>query len=133
MRIVLDTNVFISGIFFTGPPSQIIKAFGNQRLQIVLSKKILDEYRRVAATLLLRFPTTEIIPFIELVTIYGEFVDTKGFRVSVCDDPDDNKFLECAIAGQCNIIISGDKHLLRLSGYNGIAVLSPRNFVDNYL
>lgn len=48
MRVILDTNVFISGIFFTGPPSVILKDWKNQRFQIVLSQQILDEYQRVA-------------------------------------------------------------------------------------
>lgn len=133
MRTVLDTNVFISGIFFAGPPSQILKAWRNQSVQIVLSKQILDEYRRVAVALSSQFPKVDILPIIEFVTIHGNFVDTQGFEISVCDDPDDDKFLECAIAGKCKIIISGDKHLLRLSGYEGISVLRPRNFVEKYL
>jgi len=133
MKTVLDTNVFISGIFFAGPPSQILKAWRNQSLQIVLSRQILDEYQRVAATLSSKFPTIDILPIIELVTIYGQFVDTQDFNISVCEDPEDDKFLECALAGRCKIIISGDKHLLKLTGYEGIAVLSPRNFVDKYL
>jgi putative PIN family toxin of toxin-antitoxin system len=133
MRVVLDTNVFISGIFFSGPPSTILEAWAKQSLQIVLSKQILDEYQRVAAALLSKFPTIDILPIIELVTIHGQFVDTQGFDISVCEDPDDDKFLECAVAGKCKIIISGDKHLLRLSEYEGIIVLNPRNFVDKYL
>jgi putative PIN family toxin of toxin-antitoxin system len=51
MRIVLDTNVFISGIFFSGPPSKILKVWGNKSFQIVLSQQILDEYQRVAENL----------------------------------------------------------------------------------
>ena len=133
MRAILDTNVFISGIFFAGPPSQILKAWENQSLQIVLSRQILDEYQRVAAALSSNFPTVEILPIIELVTIHGQFVDTQCFDISACEDPDDDKFLECAVAGKCKTIISGDKHLLKLSGYEGITVLSPRNFVDKYL
>lgn len=133
MRIVLDTNVFISGIFFAGPPSQILKAIGNQNLQIILSKEIFDEYSRVEKSLSLKFPAINIMSIIELIAIYGEFIDTENFIISACDDPDDDKFLECAMAGQCDIIVSGDKHLLKLSGYRGIAVLSPRKFVDNYL
>jgi uncharacterized protein len=133
MKIVLDTNVFISGIFFAGPPSQILKAWSNQRLQIVLSRQILDEYHRVAWSLSSKFPTVDISPIIKLVTIYGQFVDTRGFNISVCEDPDDDKFIECAIAGQCKSIISGDKHLLKLTGYEDIVILNPRNFVDKYL
>ncbi|WP_435548049.1 PIN domain-containing protein [Desulfobacterium sp. N47] len=45
MRVILDTNVIISGIFFSGPPSKILKAWGNKNLQIVLSQQILDEYK----------------------------------------------------------------------------------------
>ena len=133
MRVILDTNVFISGIFFSGPPSQIIKAWANQSFQIVLSQQILDEYQRVAEELSFKFQTIDILPIIELVTIHGQFVDTQGFVITVCEDSDDDKFLECAVAGKCKTIISGDKHLLKLSGYEGITVWSPRNFVDKYL
>jgi hypothetical protein len=70
VRIILDTNVFISWIFFSGPPSQILKAWKNQKLQIVLSKQILDEYQRVAI---------EITPIIELVTIQCRFIDIIRF------------------------------------------------------
>ncbi len=133
MRIVLDTNVFISGIFFSGPPSQILKAWKNSNLQIVLSREILEEYQRVAVSLADKFPTVDILPIIELVTIHGLFVDTKGFKASAFDDPDDDKFIECAIASNTKIIVSGDKHLLKVSGYQGITVFKPRNFVDSYL
>lgn len=133
MRIVLDTNVFVSGIFFSGPPSQILKAWGSQSFQIVLSQQILDEYQRVAEDLSSKFPTIDILPIIELVTIHGQFINTQGFGISVCEDPDDDKFIECAVASKCKTIVSGDKHLLKLTGYQGITVLNPRNFVDKYL
>ena len=54
-------------------------------------------------------------------------------RNQTTSDPDDNKFMECAIASNSEIIISGDKHLLKVSGYQGITVLKPREFVDSYL
>lgn len=133
MKIVLDTNVFISGIFFSGPPSQILKAWGSRKIQIILSEEILDEYTRVAHELSSKFPSVDILPIIEMVTIHGKFIDTQGVDITVCEDPDDNKFIECAIAGNCSIIVSGDKHLLKLAGYSGIAVLKPRNFVEEYL
>lgn len=133
MRVVLDTNVFISGIFFSGPPSQILKVWRNQSIQILLSQKILDEYQRVAEALSSKFPTVDILSIIELVTIHGQFVGAQGFDVSVCEDPDDDKFFECAVAGKCKTIVSGDKHLLKLSGYQGIMVLKPRDFMEKYL
>lgn len=132
MRIVLDTNVFISGIFFSGPPSRILKAWGNKDLQIVLSQEILFEYQRVAKELSLQFPTVDILPIIEMVTIHGEFVDTQDVHVTICEDSDDNKFIECAIAGNCTEIVTGDKHLLKLKSYKGVTVMSPGNFVDRF-
>jgi predicted nucleic acid-binding protein len=52
---------------------------------------------------------------------------------SVCEDPDDDKFLACAPASECRVIISGDKHLLKVSGYEGIEVMKPREFVNSHL
>jgi predicted nucleic acid-binding protein len=51
----------------------------------------------------------------------------------VCEDPDDDKFIACALASGCSVIISGDKHLLKVSGYQGIEVLKQRQFADRYL
>lgn len=133
MRIILDTNVFISGIFFSGPPLQILKAWEKQRLQIVLCQQILDEYQRVADELSSKYPLVDITPIIELLTIYGQFVDTNGVDISICEDPDDDKFIECAIAGNFKIIVSGDAHLLKLTEYKGIKIIKPRNFIEEYL
>jgi len=133
MRIILDTNVFISGIFFSGPPSQILKAWEKRRLQIVLSKQILDEYQRVAEDISSKFPLVDISSIIELITIYGQFIDTQGVSITICKDPDDDKFIECAIAGKCDIIVSGDRHLLKLADYKGIKILKPRDLLEQYL
>jgi len=133
MKSVLDTNVFISGIFFSGPPSIILRAWSNSKIQIILSEDILEEYRRVAEELSSKFPAVDIDRIIELLTINGKFFETKDISVSICADPDDNKFIECAIAGNSKLIISGDKHLLNITGYQGISVLKPRDFIDKHL
>lgn len=133
MKIVLDTNVFISGIFFSGPPFQILQAWKERIIRIVLSKEIISEYQRVAEALADKYPVVDISEIIELVTIYSEIIETKGYEIFECEDPDDNKFIECAMAGNCKVIVSGDKHLLKISGYHNINVLTPRRFVDSYL
>jgi uncharacterized protein len=133
MKIVLDTNVFISGIFFHGPPAQILDAWKKSKIQIVLSKEIIDEYQRVAGVLSEKFPEIDISSIIDLIAIHAEIVDTEGIEVFECEDPDDNKFIECAIASKTKLIVSGDKHLLKISGYREIVVHNPRNFVDFYL
>ena len=62
--------------------------------------------------------------------VHGQFVDSTNLDIAVCEDPDDNKFIECAIASDTKIIVSGDKHLLKITGYQGITVFKPREFVN---
>ena len=133
MKVVIDTNVFISGVFFSGPPYQILKAWRNGDLQIVLSLEILDEYDRVGEELSAQFPETDLNPILELVTTKAELIEAARLDEAVCDDPEDDKFFACAIAGVADLIISGDKHLLKMSGCQGIKVVRPRQFVDEFL
>jgi putative PIN family toxin of toxin-antitoxin system len=133
MRIVLDTNVFISGIFFSGPTYQILRAWRDKKIQIVLSKEMLAEYQRVGEELSRKYSEIDIFPIIDLLTIYGEIVEPKDLSVSICEDPDDNKFIDCAISSNCILIVSGDKHLLKISGFQEIEILKPREFIDLHL
>ncbi len=133
MKIVLDTNVLISAIFFGGAPFQILEAWQESKIQICLSKEIIKEYQRVGIQLSNKYPSVNIKPIIEMLSIWGNVVETEGISVNICEDPDDNKFIECAIACNANIIVSGDKHLLKVSGHKNIRVLKPRGFINEYL
>jgi len=133
MRIVLDTNVLVSGIFFSGPPFEILKAWGEGKLEFVLTVEILDEYYRVAAALGKRFPEIDVSAFLDMVTANSDVVNAVVLPGPVCDDPDDDKFIACAIAGKTRIIVSGDKHLLNVDGFRKIRVFKPRDFTDKYL
>ena len=133
MRIILDTNVLISGIFFSGPPHQILEAWRDSKVQFVVSPEILEEYYRVSESLSEQFPKVAVAPILDLITIESYLVQAPAFSDPVSDDPDDDKFLACALASNTKVIISGDKHLLRLSGYCGLDVLRPSKFVNEYL
>ena len=133
MRIIVDTNVFISGIFFSGPPYEILRAWKNNKIQIVVSPEILEEYYRVSEELNSKFNQINIEEFIELLTIEAELISTPITSVKICDDPDDDKFIACAIAAKVKTIVSGDKHLLQVAGYNKIEILKPRLFFEKYL
>lgn len=84
MKIVLDTNVFISGIFFSGPPFQIVQAWQEKKIQFVLSQEIVSEYQRVAEALADKYPIVDISGIIELGTIYSEIVDTDDYELFEC-------------------------------------------------
>jgi putative PIN family toxin of toxin-antitoxin system len=133
VKVVLDTNVIISGIFFTGPPYDILDAWRHGDITLVTSLDILDEYRKVAEELAVQFPAIEWEPVMRLLTLNATIVDTPSLPETVCADPSDDKFLACAIAGGVRHIVSGDRHLLAVSGYAGVTVIRPRKSVDTFL
>jgi putative PIN family toxin of toxin-antitoxin system len=133
MKVILDTNVFVSGVFFSGAPHAILNAWRHGRLSLVISPAIMEEYRRVSHDLAAHFPGIDPTEALELVAIHAKAVDAPPLTEPVCTDPDDDKFLACAIASRTMVITTGDKALLRTSGYAGIEVLTPRAFVAKYL
>jgi putative PIN family toxin of toxin-antitoxin system len=133
VKLVVDTNVFVSGIFFSGPPYQILDAWRHRRVELVVSQEILEEYRETGQALSADFPEVGLSPWIELVTIRATLVDAPPLGEQVCTDPDDDKFLACAMAGRVKYVTSGDKALLKASGYSRATVLTPRRFVDQHL
>jgi putative PIN family toxin of toxin-antitoxin system len=133
VKVILDTNVFVSGVFFSGPPFQILQAWRNGKIQLVISLEILDEYRRVGEILAGEHPAISLEPVLEYVIQNAIAFSVPRLSERVCDDPDDDKFLACALASGSNLVISGDKHLLKVSGYQNIKVLKPRDFLDNHL
>jgi uncharacterized protein len=133
LKVVIDTNVFVSGIFFNGPPYQVLKAWRDSKIELIVSLDILDEYRRVAEILAEEHPTINLAPILGLVIQNAVIYSAPKLSDAVCEDPDDDKFLACSLASGSTIIISGDKHLLEVSGYRGIEVLKPRDFVNKYL
>ena len=133
MRIILDTNVFVSGVFFAGPPYRIPEAWRDGKLQLVVSQEILEEYQRVGETLAEQSPGINLQPIIDLVTTDAEIFPNQVLPGPVCEDPDDDKFIACAFANRCKVVVSGDRHLLKVSGFGGIKVMRPRQFIDEYL
>jgi putative PIN family toxin of toxin-antitoxin system len=134
MRIILDTNVFISGVFFPqGPPRQILQGWKTGKLTLVVSPQILEEYSGTFNDLRNKYPAVDATDVMDLVLVNSEIYQSKSLVESVCEDADDDMFIACAMTVGVKIIISGDKHLLRVSGYEDIQVLKPRDFVERYL
>ena len=133
MRVILDTNVFVSGVFFSGPPYDILDAWRHGRLTLVVSPEILNEYERVGRELAHQFRTVDLAPSLELLAFRGEVIQAPPLAEQVCHDQDDDMFLACAVASGTRVISSGDKALRKTSGYAGVEVLSPREFVTKYL
>ena len=133
LKVVMDTNVFVSGVFFSGPPYQILKAWQAGEFELVVSQEILDEYHRVGEILAEERPNIDLNPILTFVIEHAKVYKPVKLKEPVCEDPDDDKFFACALASGSRVIVSGDKHLLKVSGYKGIEVLKPREFVDRFL
>ena len=138
IRIVLDTNVTISAIVNPdGSPGKILEQVFGQEVSLCLSPPMIAEIRRV-----LHYP--KIVNLIKqkgrTVELEEEHIDkiveiarvTTG-QVTIkptAPDPDDDMFLECAIEANADYIISGDKHLKDLGNFQGVPILTPRDFLD---
>ena len=132
MRIVLDTNVLVSGIFFSGPPFQVLKAWKEGHIRFAISPEILAEYHRVSEVLGSKFGNLEVERILTLIALNSDLVEASNLSEPVCEDQDDDKFIACALAADARIIVTGDKQLLKVSGYQGITILPPSVFVDKY-
>ena len=80
-----------------------------------------------------RFPAIDLGPILKLVSLTADMVTATDSAKPICDDPDDDKFFLCAFSARCEIIVSGDKHLLKKSGFGGVKVLKPRDFLEKIL
>lgn len=135
MRIVVDTNVLMSGIFFGGIPGRILDAWAGGEFELSLSPEVLEEYHRVGTELAARYPERGVAfaPLLTIITMNAVLVNQRPLTARVSADPDDDKFLATARSAGASMIVSGDRHLLDVSGWQGITVLSPREFADRYL
>jgi putative PIN family toxin of toxin-antitoxin system len=123
----------ISGIFFGGWPGKILEAWREGRVVPVLSMEILDEYRRVGRFLGSSYDGWDVEPLLSLLTVYGEVVTAPALAERVSPDPDDDKFLACALASRVAVIVSGDRDLLQLAEWHRVRIVRPREFAEMYL
>lgn len=130
MKVVVDTNVVISGVFFGGNPGRVLEAWRDGKIELFVSAEVLDEYRRVGERLEDQFPRVSLAPFLALVLANATIVEPAVLPKPVSRDPNDDPFIACAVAGNCDANISGDRHLLEISGYEGIEVLTPRQLIE---
>jgi putative PIN family toxin of toxin-antitoxin system len=93
MRIVLDTNVFVSGVYFSGPPYEILEAWRDGRVQLLVSREIMLEYQQVGERLAKQFPGVELGPIFNLLTFTAEIISAPDLPERVCSDSDDDKFV----------------------------------------
>jgi putative PIN family toxin of toxin-antitoxin system len=132
MKVVIDTNLFVSS-FFGGNPRKIIDYWKKGKIILCLSKDILDEYIDV----LQRVGLKDEDEIEELLSLFAKgmnilFTAKTPRIIAVEADPDDDKFIECAVALKAEVIITGDKALQTVGEHAGVKILTPQEFSRTY-
>jgi len=133
LRIVLDTNVFVSGLMGVGsPPRQIVDAWLDDRFTLVTSLYLVAElthvlsYPRIADRI--QVSSAQIERILTALLSQTVIVPGKVKLPGVTRDPKDDAVVACAVEGKADCIVSGDKDLLVLGTYQGIQVVTPSQF-----
>lgn len=129
MRVVADTNILVSALLFGGLPAAFLDLAFAGNFQLVTSPTLLDE---LDEKLRLKFGLSpHDADRIRLrLESSADVVSTTPTLSVIKNDPDDDRVLECAIVGRANTIVSGDRHLLNLTSYEEISIVTVRHFMD---
>ena len=127
-RVVLDTNIFISAVL-GGRLGVIIDEWKAGKFKLIVTDSIAREYLDVINRPKFKIPQAEIIAVSDYLLQLGEFVTlTEEIHIIVAD-PTDDKFLEAALAGKVDYIVSGDNHLLELKSFREIPIITAKEFI----
>jgi len=129
IRVVFDTNVYISALMFGGVPGSLLDLALLQSFLLVVSPALLDELdEKLREKFEVAAEDAAIIR--DKLESVAEIVRPDMVLQVITDDPDDNRVLECAVKGRADYIVTGDRHLLKLGSYNAISIVTVRQFLD---
>ena len=127
MKVVIDTNVLISGLFWKGNPRKVIDLAISQQIQSVTCLEILQELQ-IVLTEDFHIPPTKLKDIVKDVLGYSQIVKIQSFDLKI-RDLDDVKIIACAVSSGSDYIVTGDKDLLVLDQYHGIKIVTPSEFI----
>ena len=128
MKVVLDTNIFISGIFWKGSSNRIITNWKEGKFTLVTSLEAISEVIKILKDFKIKLSDEMIKEWVDLIVRNSMIVEPKEKIEAVKDDPKDNIFIETAVVGNADYIISQDNHLLKLKDFGGIKIITPEEF-----
>jgi putative PIN family toxin of toxin-antitoxin system len=129
LKVVLDTNVYFSAFTTTrGVPFDLWRRAVRGEYTLLISPAIIREVAHVLREDL-KWPEPEIIAQLKLVVRVAKTIEPKLMLEEIKADPDDDRILECGVAGNADLIVSGDRHLTRLKVFQGIGIVRPVDFL----
>ena len=131
MRILIDTNILISGLFFHGLPKKLLSEMDFEKFNICVNEEIVLEYIEKVDK---KFSNAKYVIDKELREKF--FSSLQSFEMKsdlkICRDPKDDKFINCAIDAKAIYIVSGDSDLLTIKNFAGIEIVTAREFYEKY-
>ena len=134
MKVVLDTNVWLSAIFWTGEAYKLIEEIENKKINVIITEEIILEISNVLnkETKFQRFIKNRKLTIVDLIRtiIYmSKLIISKSKLNIIKEHNEDNKILEAGIDGNVDYILSYDNHLLKVKEYKGIKIITPTEFL----
>jgi len=135
-KVVLDTNVLISGVIASGYSASILDAARREEIKLITSAHLLEEFSDVVSRrhIARKYPKAAeeaeaLLDFLRAFAILASGIPDEH---AISPDRDDDFVLACALDKRADCIVSGDPHLLDLKTYNGIPIFTPKEFVERY-
>ena len=133
IRVVLDTNILISGLLFKGKLSGIVELWQKGKIVPIISKETFEELRTVLEYQKFSLSHVEIKSLIEHEILpYFEVVNVSKHVKGACRDPGDDKFISCAISANADGIVTGDKDLSDLKKYRSVRIIHASDFIKMF-
>jgi uncharacterized protein len=129
MIVVLDTNIFISGIFWNGDSDKILTFWKEDKIKIINSDETVDELIRVLSKFKIQLSDELKKEWIKLIISNSTLVKPIENFTIIKEDPTDNKFIDVAVEGNADCIITNDKHLLKIKQFKNIKIITPKEFL----
>ena len=130
MKIVIDSNVFVSSFFWGGHPRKIYERIINGFDELYITDEIIMEIKSVMSSSKFNLNSIEIEDYIKIIEKYSKKIVSKNVPKSISRDKNDDKILQCGLDGNVDYIVTGDKDLLVLKECETIKIIKPRDYLE---
>jgi uncharacterized protein len=129
VRVVVDTNVLVSGIFWSGTPGRVLDAWMAGEFLLPVTAEVLEEYFVVIDRIAAKCGRGDLARQWKTLLFEHTELTEKTYSYGDCRDPDDAMFVECAVSAGASYIVTGDGDLLALDSVEGVGILTPTQFL----
>jgi len=130
MKIVIDTNIFVSSFFWGGHPREVFERVINGLDELFITDEIINEITSVMGSSKFIVSSSEIEDYIKIIKKYSKKIISKNTTESISRDKSDDKIVQCGLDGDVDFIVTGDKDLLVLAECETIKIMKPKEYLE---